>query len=87
MDGVPPDPDPLDVGVVLEKLVCSRLVGGVGVLCVPIGVNLVLLECLAVHEKVGELISLADKNARVESAQKITKICENFKIGLGHQLS
>ena len=78
MDGVPPDPDPLDVGVVLEKLVRSRLVGGVGVLCLPTGVNVVLLECLVVHEKVGELISLADKNAKIESAQKITKILSKF---------
>ena len=51
MDGVPPDFDPLDVGVVLEKLACSRPVGGVGVLCVPTGVNVGLLECLAVHGK------------------------------------
>ena len=72
MDGVPPDPDPLDVGVVLEKLVCSRLVGGVGVLCVPTGVNVVLLECLAVHEKVGELIGL--KHSKFD-----TKLAQNHK--------
>ena len=44
MDGVPPDPDPLDVGAILEKLVRSRFVG---VLYVSIGVNVGLLASLA----------------------------------------
>ena len=46
LDEISPDPDPL-VGAVMEKLVHSRLVGGDGVLFVPIGVNVGLLECLA----------------------------------------
>ena len=54
-----------------------ELVGDVvgAVLRVLTGVNVVLLErCLAVHEKVGELISLADtQNAKIELAKKITK--------------
>ena len=39
LDEISPDPDPL-VGAVMEKLVHSRLVGGDGVLFVPIGVSL-----------------------------------------------
>ena len=49
----------------MEKLVHSRLVGGDGVLFVPIGANVGLLECLADDVsrstcKVGELISSAN---------------------------
>ena len=80
LDEISPDPDPL-VGAVMEKLVHSRLVGGDGVLFVLIGVNVGLLECLAddvsrpqltwspnfsQYMKRVELISFADKNARVE---------------------
>ena len=52
---------PLSVGVVSEKPVRSSLVCVVGVLCVLTRVDVVLPErCLAVHEKMGELNSLAD---------------------------
>ena len=44
LDEISSDSDPLD-GAVMEKLVHSRLVGGDGVLFVPIGANVGLLEC------------------------------------------
>ena len=73
MGGASPDPDPFDARVVLVFL----SVGPPGrnrflsVVCADLRV----LECLAVHEKVGELISLANtQNANTEPAKKITKI-------------
>ena len=81
MDGVPPDPDPLDDGVALVFL----SVGPPGrnrflsVVCADLRV----LKCLAVHGKVGELISFKRSKFDTELAQKITKI---FKFCLGHQL-
>ena len=68
----------------MEKLVHSRLVGGDGVLFIPIGANVGLPECLAddvsrpqltwspnfsQYMKRVDLISFADENARVEDTQ------------------
>ena len=68
-----PDPDPLDVLVFLSVDPPGRN-RFLSVVCA----DLRILESLAVHEKVGELISLADENAKIESAQKNHKNLSKF---------